>query len=208
MSMQHQFLRILDELKFTEIGGNKLIYSDIRIVAAGNQLFKYLIEKNRFCKELFYRFAVKISVPNLKVRSEDTDFFINKFMKEKSKELRKRDIDIETEAKNLIKNHSWDGNVRQLRNFVYQTVTYVKPMSNGRHIISSDLVKMLLADEIGFGNETAFDNDYTWATAQKNARKAAIERAIEDSSSDKEAIAMLKIAERSFYYWKDEFNIK
>ena len=201
--MQHLFLRILDERKFTEIGGNKLIYSDIRIVAVSNENFKNLIEKNRFCRELFYRFAVKISIPNLKVRSEDTDFFINKFMKEKSKGLRKREIGIETEAKNLIKNYSWDGNIRQLKNFIYQTVTYVKPMSNGKHIISSELVKTLLADEILIGNEKT--NDFTLDTAIKNA----IERALEESGGNNDkAIALLDMKRRTYFRWKKELNIE
>jgi transcriptional regulator with PAS, ATPase and Fis domain len=200
ISMQHKLLRIIEERIFTEVGSNKPTKIDVRIVAAGNKKFADLLKNNRFCKDLYYRFAVKISVPNLKVRSEDVDFFIDKFKKEKANELKKRNIGIETEARNLLKNHSWEGNIRHLRNFIFQMVTYVNPMSNGNHIITNELVKTCLADEMGIENIS--DNDFSLKTAVKKA----IERAEKSSKNRKEAIELLEITRDSYYNWKKKLT--
>ena len=201
VSMQHKFLNVIENQEFRRVGCNKPIKIDVRIVAAGNKIFKDLIEKNRFCEDLYYRFVRNIKVPNLTVRSEDMDFLINKSLKEKADELGRRDLRIDARTKKLIKEHHWNGNVRQFENFIHHIITLVKYAESAEnYTIPFSLVKNCLADEFVIGkHKTASDNDFTMETALNKARKNAFERAFEKSDGDTEqAIALLKISPRTY----------
>ena len=205
-SMQHKLLHVIEDQRFTKVGDNKPTEIDVRIVAAGNGDFKDLIEKNRFLINLSERFVEIIKVPNLTVRKDDMDFFIDKFLKEKAKELGKKGLRTDAKTRNLIKEHTWKNNVRQLKNFIHRIVTRVEDRENTKsQIIPFELVKACLADEMVTGKqkEEAFDNDFTMETALNKARKKAIERALERSlGNNEEAIALLGIARDTYFKWK------
>jgi len=202
LSMQHKFLNVIEDQEFRRVGDNTLIKVDVRIIAAGNEIFKDLIEENRFREDLYYRFVEKIKIPNLTVRQEDMDFFIDKFVKEKAIELGKKGVSIDAEAKKLLKNHSWQGNVRQFENFIHHIVTCVKQVENSKnYIIDEELVKTCLAEELVIEKHKAiFDNDFTMETAKKRA----MERALEETDGNvQEAIALLQISNKTYYNLKN-----
>ena len=200
-SMQHKLLHVVENQEFTMVGDNKPIKTDVRIVAAGNEIFKDLIEEKRFLRDLYERFVENIKVPNLKVRSEDMDFFINKFLKEKAYELGMRDIRIDANTKKMLKEHDWEGNVRQLQNFIHRIVTRVKYAESAEnYTIPFSLVKTCLTDVLVIGKDkAASDNDFT----MEAAKKRAMERALEESGGNHEqAIVLLDIPRRTYYELK------
>ena len=202
--MQIKLLRFIQEKEITRVGDTKPIKIDVRIIAAGNENFKDLIKNDRFRRDIYERFAVKVRVPTLAERKEDIDFFIDRFIEEKANELGKKGVRIDKEAKNVLKNHSWEGNVRQLMNFIHKLVILVKQTDEtNAYIIDLELVRNHLCDELVLNEETPEYMDFTWKTALTTARKNAIERALKESGwNNEKAIELLGITRGTFYTWK------
>jgi transcriptional regulator with PAS, ATPase and Fis domain len=204
VSMQQKLLNVIEDQIFTIVGDNKPTKINVRIVAAGNEVFTDLVEKNDFRRDLYERFVETIKVPSLTVRKEDMDFFISRFIKEKAHELGKIGIRIDAKTKKLIKDHNWEGNVRQLKNFIHRIVTRVKKAEGAEiHTISFELVKACLADELVIGkHKTAPENDYTMETALNIAKRNAIERALKKAGGNiEQAVVLLGTTHRTYQNW-------
>ena len=205
ISTQDKLLYVVENNAFTKLGESKPIKIDVRIIAAGNEIFKDLVMKNRFRRDLYERFVEKINVPNLIVRKEDMDFFIDKFLKEKAYVLGKMGIRMDAKTKNRIKEHPWEGNIRQLKNFIHRIITRTKKVEGAEsYTIPIELVLTCLANELVIGKQKIVsDNDFTMETALNRARKSAVERALEKSFGDNDqAIALLGIARDTFFKLK------
>ena len=197
---------MIQEKEITKVGDNNPIKVNVRIIAAGNESFKDLVKNKLFRRDLYERFIDKITIPTLQERKEDMDFFIDKFIDEKSNELGKKRVYIDNEAKNLLKDYRWEGNVRQLMNFIQKLVTHVKQDENTKtYIIRPDLVIKYYLTEIKTYEDEPIYNDYTWKTAYYIARKNAIERAlIRCNENVEKTIELLGITRSTYYKWKNE----
>ena len=197
---QTKLLHFIQENKITRVGDNKPIKVDVRIIAAGNESFNDMLLNKRFRRDLYERFVDKITIPALRERKEDIDFFIDRFLEEKSNVLGKKSVMIEDDARDLLRNYKWEGNVRQLMNFIHKLVTRVKQNENTQtYIIRSNFVMKCYLNEIQTEDEEIITKDYTWKTAQKIAFKRALERA---NGNDEKAIALLGISRGTYYKWK------
>jgi len=206
MALQSKLLRVIQEKEITRVGDNKPIKVDVRIIAAGNENFDNLVKKKCFRRDLYERFTDKIRIPTLRERKEDIDFFIDRFIEEKSNELGKKGVRIDKEARNLLKNYKWEGNVRQLMNFIQKLVTRVKQKEDTKiYIICQNLVMKCYLNEIQMYEDEPTYNDYTWKTAYNIARKNAIERALKRANGNvKKAIELLGISLRTYQEWKNK----
>jgi len=120
---QAKILRVLQDQEFNRVGGNRNIKVDVRIIAATNKDLFNLIEESAFRADLYYRLnVVTLNIPPLRDRREDiliiAEFFLRKFSQEIRKEV--KGFNKETEA--LIRNHSWPGNIRELKNLIERSV--------------------------------------------------------------------------------------
>ncbi len=123
LSLQPKLLRVLEEQKVRRLGSNQEKSVQVRILAATHQNLGNRVKEQRFRQDLFYRLDVMtLSVPPLRERLEDipefTQFFLSKFSKEYSKQV--KGIDIEAQA--ILMNHIWPGNVRELSNVLERSV--------------------------------------------------------------------------------------
>lgn len=118
-SMQVKLLRVLQERKFTPVGSNREIKTDVRIIAATNRNLEKMIAENVFRQDLFYRLNVMpIYLPPLRERVADVPHLVERFI-EKFNKLHVANIKgIKEDALNSLKNHSWPGNIRELENMV------------------------------------------------------------------------------------------
>ncbi len=118
-NLQVKLLRVLQDKFITRLGSNTPIKVNTRIIAATNQNLKEMIEDNKFREDLFYRLnVINIHIPPLRERKEDipvlTMHFINKFNIRYGKNVKT----ISTPLYNYINRRSWQGNVRELENFI------------------------------------------------------------------------------------------
>ncbi len=119
LEAQAKVLRALQENKITRVGGDKDIKVDVRIIAATNQDLERLIEEKRFRLDLYHRISViKIKVPPLRDRLEDISLLVKHFSELIAEEYNMPLKKFDETAIEQLKNYSWYGNIRELRNVV------------------------------------------------------------------------------------------
>lgn len=123
LSAQAKVLRALQENKITRVGGDKEIPVRVRVVAATNKDLKKEIEENRFREDLYHRLSViLIKVPSLKERKEDIAMLTEKFLTDIAEEYGTKPKTISKDAIQLLEQHPWTGNIRELRNVIERLV--------------------------------------------------------------------------------------
>lgn len=123
LSAQAKVLRALQEKKITRVGGEKDINVDVRVIAATNKNLKQEIAEGRFREDLYHRLSViVINVPSLDQRKDDIPLLVEKFLEDIAKDYKSKIKTISKEALEKLKEYSWTGNVRELRNVVERLV--------------------------------------------------------------------------------------
>lgn len=117
--MQVKLLRVLQEKKFTPVGGNREVKTTARIVAATNRNLEKMMAEGQFREDLFYRLNVMpIFMPPLRERTEDIPALVQHFIKKFGKQHNRQMTGIAPEALEVLKKHRWPGNIRELENVV------------------------------------------------------------------------------------------
>lgn len=117
--MQVKLLRVLQERSFYRLGGVKEVQVDVRVIAATNRNLEQLVEEGKFREDLYYRLNVaSIELPSLRDRREDVVILASAFVNEFNKKFNKQVTGFTPEAADLLENHGWKGNVRELRNVI------------------------------------------------------------------------------------------
>lgn len=117
MESQAKLLRVLQEHRFTRIGGTHEIASKARIIAATNTDLLAAIEKKEFRADLFYRLSViTLRIPPLRERREDIIPLAHHFLAYYNANYGKQVKHLSDEVQALLHNHTWPGNVRELKN--------------------------------------------------------------------------------------------
>ncbi len=126
LHLQPKLLRVLQEMEFERVGGNKKIKVDVRIIAATNKILTELIKEGNFREDLYFRLnVIPIHVPALRERKEDIPLLANYFLNKFNKEYQKN-IDITEKAVEIMINYYWPGNVRELENTIERMVLMAK----------------------------------------------------------------------------------
>jgi transcriptional regulator with PAS, ATPase and Fis domain len=121
LSTQVRLLRVLETGEFIRVGSSKVQKTNVRVIAASNVEIPKAITNERFREDLFYRLnTVPIRMPALRERGEDIFLLFRKFAVDFSEKYRMPAIRLDSEAKNILMNYSWPGNVRQLKNITEQ----------------------------------------------------------------------------------------
>src|SRR5436853_274324 len=123
LALQAKILRAVQEREIERVGGTDTIPVDVRLIAATNRDLKEAIKQGRFREDLYYRLAVVlIRLPRLGERGEDllllTAYFVRQFAERYGKQIHS----ISDRALELLRNHAWVGNVRELRNVIERAV--------------------------------------------------------------------------------------
>lgn len=121
LSTQVRLLRVLETGEFIRVGSSKVIKTDVRVVAATNIDITTAVRKSKFREDLYYRLnTVPIHVPSLKQRGNDIFLLFRKFASDFSERYRMPAIRLDEEARQVLLNYEWPGNVRQLKNITEQ----------------------------------------------------------------------------------------
>jgi len=136
LSTQVRLLRVLETGEFIRVGSSKVQKTNVRVIAASNVEVPRAIDNGKFREDLFYRLnTVPIKMPALRDRGEDIFLLFRKFAVDFAEKYRMPAIRLDSEAKNLLLNYGWPGNVRQLKNITEQ----ISIIENEREITSTNL---------------------------------------------------------------------
>lgn len=139
LSAQAKVLRALQENKITRVGGDKEITVNVRVLAATNKDLKHEIAEKRFREDLYHRISViVIKVPSLAERREDIPLLTDRFLDDIAMEYGTKRKQIHSEGLKKLAEHSWPGNIRELRNVVERLV-----IMSGDEISPTDVERFL-----------------------------------------------------------------
>ncbi|MEL0781456.1 sigma 54-interacting transcriptional regulator [Clostridioides difficile] len=109
LELQTKLLRVLQEKQIMPVGSHNVINIDVRIISATNKNLKQMIDNSQFREDLYYRLnTIPINIPPLRERKEDILIIMEDLINKK--------LVITPEAKKLIQNYMWKGNIRELQN--------------------------------------------------------------------------------------------
>ncbi len=121
LSTQVRLLRVLETGEFIKVGSSKILKTNVRVVAATNREMKQAIRDGRFREDLYYRLnTVPIYVPPLRERKEDVVLLFRKFASDFADKYRMPPVKLTDEARVMLSNYYWHGNIRQLKNITEQ----------------------------------------------------------------------------------------
>lgn len=116
LPMQAKLLRVLQEKTFERIGSNKIMSTDVRVIAATNKQLEQTINTGHFREDLYYRLNVfPIHIPPLRDRKEDIPLLIDFFLQNLNRDMQINSSLDPTSYDALIQ-YNWPGNVRELAN--------------------------------------------------------------------------------------------
>ncbi len=121
MATQARLLRVLETGEYIRVGGQKIMKTNVRIVAATNVNMRKAISEGRFREDLYYRLnTIPVQIPPLRDRGEDILLLFRLFTMQMAEKYRIPKITLTDEAKALMLKYKWPGNVRQLKNITEQ----------------------------------------------------------------------------------------
>lgn len=138
MSLKNQakILQVLQEQKFSRLGGNRVHDVNVRIIAATNKNLEKEIEAGQFREDLYFRLnVIPINVPPLRDRMDDLPILINAFMKKWSENTGEKIKSLTADALEILSKSSWPGNVRELKNLLERLAVTV----SSEYIAASDI---------------------------------------------------------------------
>ena len=133
-------LRVIEEGEFLRVGDTKLKKVNVRIVAATNRALEKEVYDKNFRQDLYYRLkTVNINVPDLKDHLDDIDELVSRFA---LKFTARNEIAYKGFTKDsimLLKNYSWPGNIRELKNVVESAIVMNKGRKNYEDMLSAQV---------------------------------------------------------------------
>lgn len=163
LSTQARLLRVLETGEYMKVGSSKVEKTDVRVVAATNLDMIEATRNGRFREDLYYRLStVPIRVPALRDRKADIPLLFRKFASDCAEKYTMPPIVLTEDAKQMLKDYQWPGNIRQLKNITEQ----ISIIEQEREINANILKLYLPANEVGmvpvntdFGDQRMFNNE-------------------------------------------------
>src|SRR5262249_42713274 len=146
LATQVKLLRVLEDRVVSRLGENAWHQVDFRILAATNRDLEPLIREGAFGSDLYERLAiVRIHLVPLRERLEDLPalarHFLARFAREQPQTGAARVKEIRADAMRALEAYGWPGNIRELRNVIYETLVYKRA---GEEILLADLPNRVL----------------------------------------------------------------
>ena len=204
-ALQSKLLRVLQEKEFERVGSSQTIKVDVRVISATNRNLEEAIRKGTFREDLYYRFnVVTITLPHLRERKEDIPPLLEHFLKKYSRENNKAVVSVTKEAKDLLMNYNYPGNIRELENIIERAVV----LCRGDTITKQDLPLNLQESEVEESLERARKSGRSLPETLEEIERHRIAQALQKSGGvQTKAAEELGISERVLRYKMKKYKI-
>lgn len=202
LDLQPYLLRVLEEGAVYRLGDGKPRPVDIRLVALTNRNLKEEVTAGRFRRDLYFRIStVTLEIPALRQRAGDIDRLIDHFNQSFATKYGVEALEIETDARQALRNHDWPGNVRELRNLIESLIL----MSTERNVRLVDL-----PEEFGvLGVTQVSPSVLDVRCSLEDTERSAIEQAVEAGGDNLSLVAKtLKISRSTLYRKMKQYGLK
>lgn len=160
LTTQARLLRVLESGEFIKVGSSNVQRTNIRIVAATNVDMLKAVAEGRFREDLYYRLStVQIHVPALRDRGNDIALLARKFASDFAERYRTPAITLGDDARRLLLQYRWPGNVRQLKNVIEQAALF----QAGATVSADDLRRYMPSDSTGYAPAIATPAAHNYA---------------------------------------------
>ena len=127
LELQPKLLRVLQEMQIERLGSGRTIQLDVRVVAATNQDLWRMVQERKFRADLYFRLNVfPIMLPPLRERKDDIPFLVEHFVQKFARRQGKSIDCIPDEVMEVLVDHDWPGNIRELQNVIERAVIITK----------------------------------------------------------------------------------
>ncbi|WP_442591557.1 sigma-54-dependent transcriptional regulator [Pedobacter sp. AW31-3R] len=194
LDLQAKLLRVLENQTFIKLGDTQTSKVNVRIVAATNRDLKKEAEEGRFRLDLFYRLSVfAIDLPSLNERKADVLLISKFYLRQFSVKVNKPLLTMEEEFSHLLLNHTWKGNIRELKNVIERVVI----LADG-NTASADLLPYEFHHQIPEGDSMKMET----------VEKIHIMKVLKYTSNNKtETARLLGIGLTTLYRKLDEYQL-
>ncbi len=204
IGMQAKLLRALQEREIRRVGGTRAIKIDVRVVAATNRDLRAMVADKRFRDDLYYRLNVlSVDVPPLRERRDDIPVLMNYFLKKHTRNTSRLVRGLTPEARRVMIDYSWPGNVRQLESAIERAIL----LCEGDLITIEDL-PLEVRQESRPAAEGAFKLPPEGISFE-DVERDLITQAMEQSDyNNTKAAKLLGLTFRTLQYRLEKFGIK
>lgn len=197
LDLQAKLLRVLETNSFYKVGDTKPTNVNVRFVAATNRNLRQEAEQQHFRLDLYFRLSVfEIPLPALRERPSDIPFLVTHFVQLYAKKMNRSVPSISPEFLQKLAQHSWKGNIRELKNVIERAIILLPPQS--------ELTPNELPYDIQGGNDSSFQGMMTLAELEKQH----IRRILQHTQQQKpEAARLLGIGLTTLYRKIEEYGL-
>jgi two-component system response regulator AtoC len=134
--LQAKLLQLLQDGRYSRIGGQEEMHTEVRVICATHRDLEEEIRAGKFRQDLYFRInVVSLHLPPLRERIEDLEIIVHYFMEYYQKEYERQVSKLSSGTIQLMKQHPWPGNIRELENLVKRYV-----ILGSEEVITSDMV--------------------------------------------------------------------
>jgi DNA-binding NtrC family response regulator len=199
LEAQVKLLRVIEDKKVTRLGGTKPIHIDVRIISATNNNLEEKVQKGTFRLDLYYRLNVfNITLPPLRDRKEDIPLLVDYFIARYNKELNTSVHSMTSQARDMLINYPWPGNVRDLQNCIQSAMILARD-----HTITTEQLPMRIkgyhvaeSDTISSGN--GLDENLRQINA-KLEKELVLDALVKTDYNRTETAKLLKISRKTLF---------
>lgn len=212
LSLENQLkmLRVLQEKAVCRLGDEKKIDVDVRIIVATNEDLKERVKNGKFREDLYHRInVVKISLPPLRERKMDILLFADRFIEISNRDFGKGVRDISDDAKKILLNYPWYGNIRELENVIKRSVLLSDSDIINIESLPDEIKSYSVTHQTGhvFQRETL--SSFELKEAAAIAEKETIINALMETNYNKtQAAKLLNIDRKTLYNKLKQLEIK
>jgi two-component system response regulator HydG len=211
LSAQVRLLRVLQDGELTRVGGNEIVKTDVRVIAASNVDLEKAVEEGRFRRDLYYRLSVfPIKLPPLRERREDIPILVVHFLELYKQKTGRFVSGISREAMRAMVNYDFPGNIRELENAIERAVI----IASGRQIELEDLPEAIGGKSVSLSSDGRLESNgdasriwFEMPSTIDEIEREAIEATLHFTKGDKSRAArLLGIGRKTLYRKLEQYE--